>query len=72
MFNDLNDENVDDNTRAWLTDMKGAGGTVNAKPTAPGRPADPEKRKSLGIEILAIRDSQEERKRKEPRRRARR
>ena len=31
--------------------MKGAGGTVNAKPTAPGRPADPEKRKSLGIEI---------------------
>ncbi len=52
VFNEyLNDENVDDNTRAWLTDMKGAGGTVNAKPTAPGRPADPEKRKSLGIEI---------------------
>lgn len=52
VFNEyLNDENVDDNTRAWLTDMKGAGGTVNTKPTAPGRPADPEKRKSLGIEI---------------------
>ena len=52
VFNEyLNDENVDDSTRAWLTDMKGAGGKVNTKPTAPGRPADPEKRKSLGIEI---------------------
>lgn len=55
VFNEyLNDENVDDDTRAWLTDMKGAGGTVNAKPTAPGRPADPEKRKSLGIEIPSL------------------
>jgi hypothetical protein len=28
VFNEyLNDVNVDENTRAWLTDMKGAGGT---------------------------------------------
>ena len=44
--------------------MKGSRGwTVNTKPTAPGRPADPEKVRARHRDTLAIRDSQEERKR---------